>query len=109
MYRLVNYGVMLLLVVVSLMVGTTTGVPMSRGYGGYQTATLPCYYTITTYATTGVLHHQGTGVLHHQGTGVLHHQGTGVLHHQGTGVLHHQGTGVLHDSVCCPSLLDRGS
>jgi hypothetical protein len=29
-YRLVNYGVLLLLVVVSLMVKSTTGVPMSR-------------------------------------------------------------------------------
>ncbi len=31
-YRLVNYGVVLLLVVVSLVVGSTTSVPMSRGY-----------------------------------------------------------------------------
>jgi hypothetical protein len=35
----------------SLMVGSTTGVPMSRGYGGYPTATSPPYQT--TYATTG--------------------------------------------------------
>jgi hypothetical protein len=38
--------------VVSLTTGSTTGVPMSPGYGGCQTATpLPCY--TTTYATTG--------------------------------------------------------
>jgi hypothetical protein len=42
MYRLVNFGVVLLLGVESLMVGSTTGVQMSRGDGGYQTATLPC-------------------------------------------------------------------
>ena len=35
----------------SLMVGSNTGVPMSRGYGGYPTATSPPYQT--TYATTG--------------------------------------------------------
>jgi hypothetical protein len=51
-YRLVNYGVVLLLVVLSLMAGLTTGVPMSTGYGGYQTATPASYYT-TTYAATG--------------------------------------------------------
>jgi hypothetical protein len=33
------------------MAGSTTGVPMSPGQGGYQTATPPPYYT-TTYATT---------------------------------------------------------
>ncbi|EFX71527.1 hypothetical protein DAPPUDRAFT_255722 [Daphnia pulex] len=49
----VNCGVVLLLVGVSLMVGSTTGVPMSRGYGGYQTATRPSYCTTKTNATTG--------------------------------------------------------
>jgi hypothetical protein len=43
----------LLLGVESLMVGSTTGVPMSRGYGGYQTATPASYHTTTSYATTG--------------------------------------------------------
>jgi hypothetical protein len=47
---LVNYGVVLLLVVVSLMLGSTTSVPMSRGYGGDQTATQPSYCTKKTYA-----------------------------------------------------------
>jgi hypothetical protein len=61
-YRLANYGVVLLFVVVSLMVGLTTGVPMSRHdryacrHDRYQTATPASYHT-TTYATTGVLHH----------------------------------------------------
>ncbi len=32
--------------------GSTTGVPMSPGYGGCQTATPPPYYATTTYATT---------------------------------------------------------
>jgi hypothetical protein len=36
----------LLLGVVSLMAGSTTGVPMSPGYGGYQSTTLPCRLTI---------------------------------------------------------------
>ncbi|EFX89367.1 hypothetical protein DAPPUDRAFT_233205 [Daphnia pulex] len=40
----VNYGVVLLLCVESLMAGSTTGVPMSSWYGGYQTATPPPYY-----------------------------------------------------------------
>jgi hypothetical protein len=51
-YRLENYGVVLLLVVLSLMAGLTAGVPMSPGYGGYQTATPASYHT-TTYAATG--------------------------------------------------------
>jgi hypothetical protein len=45
-----NYGVVLLLGVVSLMAGSTTGVPMSTWYGANQTATPPPSYT--TYATT---------------------------------------------------------
>jgi hypothetical protein len=49
---LVNYGVVLLLCVVSLMAGSTTGVPMSSWYGGYQTATQPPYYPKATYETT---------------------------------------------------------
>ncbi|EFX64703.1 hypothetical protein DAPPUDRAFT_265930 [Daphnia pulex] len=49
---LVNYFVVLLLDVVTLKAGSTTGVPMYRGYGGYQTATPPSYYTAKTYATT---------------------------------------------------------
>jgi hypothetical protein len=39
---LVNYGVVLKLGVVSLMAGSTTGVPMFPGYGGYISTTLPC-------------------------------------------------------------------
>ncbi len=70
-YRLAYYGVVLLFVVVSLMVGSTTVVPMSRGYGGYQTATPASYQT--TYEGSGVLHHEGSGVLHHEGSGVLRH------------------------------------
>jgi hypothetical protein len=42
----------MLLGVVSLKAGSTTGVPMSPLYGGCQTATLTPYYT-TTFATTG--------------------------------------------------------
>jgi hypothetical protein len=52
-YCLVNYGVVLLLGVVSLMGGSTTGVPISTWYGANQTATPPPSYTTTTYATTG--------------------------------------------------------
>jgi hypothetical protein len=37
--------------IVSLITGSTTGIPMSPGYGRYQTSTPPPYYT-TTYATT---------------------------------------------------------
>jgi hypothetical protein len=49
-YCLVNYGVVLLLDVVSLMAGSTGGVAMSPWYGENQTATPPSSYT--TYATT---------------------------------------------------------
>jgi hypothetical protein len=44
---MVNYGVVLLLGVVSLMTGSTTGVPMSLGYGGYQSTTYdaPAYFS----------------------------------------------------------------
>jgi hypothetical protein len=42
----------MLLGLVSLMAGPTTGVPMSPGYGGYQTATPPPYYPRATNATT---------------------------------------------------------
>ncbi|XP_046444548.1 uncharacterized protein LOC124194413 [Daphnia pulex] len=44
------YGVVLMLGVVSLMVGSTAGVAMSPWCGGNQTATPPPSYT--TYATT---------------------------------------------------------
>jgi hypothetical protein len=43
-YFLVNYGVVLLLVIVV----SISGVPMSPGYGGYQTATPPSYYQTQT-------------------------------------------------------------
>ncbi|EFX77728.1 hypothetical protein DAPPUDRAFT_105891 [Daphnia pulex] len=46
------YGVVLLLGVVSLMVGSTAGVAMSPWYGGNQTATPPPPPSYTTYATT---------------------------------------------------------
>jgi hypothetical protein len=49
-YFLVNYGVVLLLGVESLMVGSTTGVPMSPGYGGYESTTLLSYYSTLTNA-----------------------------------------------------------
>ncbi|EFX62969.1 hypothetical protein DAPPUDRAFT_269309 [Daphnia pulex] len=45
-----NYAVV---VVVSLMAGSATGVPMSHPHGWYQTATPMSYYTDQTYATTG--------------------------------------------------------
>ncbi len=48
-YCLVNYGVVLLLGVESLMVGSTTGVH-SPGYGGYQSTTLLSYYSTSTDA-----------------------------------------------------------
>jgi hypothetical protein len=48
-----NFSVVLLLGVVSLMAGSTTGVLMSPWYGGYQTTTPPPYsYAATTYAKT---------------------------------------------------------
>ncbi|EFX88370.1 hypothetical protein DAPPUDRAFT_234547 [Daphnia pulex] len=49
---MVNSGLLLLLGVESLMVGLTTGVPMSPGYGGYQTTTPASDCTTTTSTTT---------------------------------------------------------
>ncbi|XP_046456123.1 uncharacterized protein LOC124203490 [Daphnia pulex] len=46
-------GVVLLPFVVSLKVGSITGVPMSPGYGGYQSTTPPPCNTTTTFAPTG--------------------------------------------------------
>jgi hypothetical protein len=53
---LVNYGVVLLLGVVSLMAGSTTGVPMSPGYGGYQATAAQEYYTTSSpyYTITSI-------------------------------------------------------
>jgi hypothetical protein len=59
-YSTVKSGAVLLFGVVSLMVGSTTGVPMSPGHGGYQATaakeyytTSPPYYTTTSrYATS---------------------------------------------------------
>jgi hypothetical protein len=48
---LVNYSIVLLLGVVSLMAGSTNGVPMFPCYGGYQTKTPPPYYATTSYYT----------------------------------------------------------
>ncbi|XP_046445099.1 uncharacterized protein LOC124194776 [Daphnia pulex] len=42
--------ILLLFVLVSLMVGSTTGVPMSRRFGRYQTTTPASYHTTTTKA-----------------------------------------------------------
>jgi hypothetical protein len=99
-YFLVNYGVVLLLGVESLMVGSTTGVPMSPGYGGYQTATPASYHNIirNNRSTTPQLMMSRTTTPKPQSIilprvtppRVLHHQGSGVLHHQGSGVLHHK-------------------
>jgi hypothetical protein len=62
-YCLVNYGVVLLLGVESLTVGSTTGVPMSPGpvYGGYQSSTLQLILIINQCCSS--LHHQGFRVL----------------------------------------------
>ncbi|EFX79786.1 hypothetical protein DAPPUDRAFT_244504 [Daphnia pulex] len=51
-WRLANYGGVLLLCVESLMAGSATGVPMSSWHGGYQIVTPPPYYPKATYATT---------------------------------------------------------
>ncbi len=58
---LVSYGDVLLLRIVSLMAGLTNGLPMSPGYGGYQTTTLPSYYT-NNIRNNRLLHHQGSRV-----------------------------------------------
>jgi hypothetical protein len=63
---LVNYSFVLLLGVVTLLAGTNTAVPTSPGYGGYQTAVPPPYYTtyeLVTAATTSC--DRGPQVLHH--------------------------------------------
>jgi hypothetical protein len=52
-FRIVDCDVVMLLFAVSLKAGSITGVPMSPGYGGYQSTTSPPYYTTTTFARTG--------------------------------------------------------
>ncbi len=52
-YRLFDCSVVLLPFVVSLKVGSITGVLMSPGYGGYQSTTPSPCYTTTTFAPTG--------------------------------------------------------
>jgi hypothetical protein len=53
-YSTVNYGAVLLFGVVSLMVGSNMGVPMSPGHGGYQATAAKEYYTTSPpyYTTT---------------------------------------------------------
>ncbi len=122
-YRLVNYGVVLLLVVSLILDGRLLGYRCLVG----MVDTKPQRRRLTTQQHTQqpdiapprpqVLHHilwcpdanyytevtkynsassYTTGVLHHQGPGLLYHQGPGLLHQQGPGVLHQQGPGVLH-------------
>jgi hypothetical protein len=52
-YRLFDCSVVLLPFVVSLKVGSITGVLVAPGYGGYQSTTPPPCYTTTTFAPTG--------------------------------------------------------
>jgi hypothetical protein len=63
---LVNYGVVLLLCVVSLMAGSTTGVPMSSWYGGYQTETPPPYYHKATQRPVPAPRSTSTTLLRHR-------------------------------------------
>ncbi|EFX87387.1 hypothetical protein DAPPUDRAFT_235695 [Daphnia pulex] len=72
-----NYGVVLLLGVESLMVGSTTGLLMFTGHGGdqataakeYYTTPPPYYATKSTYATS-TYNTEAPQVLHHQGSRV---------------------------------------
>jgi hypothetical protein len=84
--RLVNYGVLLLLGVVSLMAGSTTGVPIFPGYGGHQQqhAQKPLTTLRIPSATPpriNFLPHRSAQVLHYNlRRPSLHDAGSGVLH-----------------------------
>ncbi|XP_046449068.1 uncharacterized protein LOC124198312 [Daphnia pulex] len=88
---MVNNG-LLLLGVESLMAGLTTGMPMSPGYGGYQTTTTASDCTTTIYSTTSYYTEAS--------------KSPEILFFP---EFHHQVIGVLHNYVCSASLLHRGS
>jgi hypothetical protein len=84
--RLVNYGVLLLLGVVLLMAGSTTGVPIFPAYGRHQQqhAQKPLTTLRTPSATPpriNFLPHRSAQVLHYNlRRPSLHDAGSGVLH-----------------------------
>jgi hypothetical protein len=85
--------------VLSLMAGSTTGVPMSPGYGGYQTATPPPYYPKATYATTSYC----TGVYKYYTTKAPEFYTTTYS------APSYYTKATEQDYACCPILLHRGS
>jgi hypothetical protein len=85
-FCLVNYFIVLLLGVVSLMTESTTGVLMSPGYSLWW---IPKHDAAVLLCNKNIRHDQ--------------------LLHRGPQVLHHQGTRVLHNYKCRASILHRGS
>jgi hypothetical protein len=111
-YCLVNYGVVLLLGVVSLMAGSTTGVLMSLVWWKPNRNAAAFLHNLRNdqflHRSLQVLHHKSTGVLYHnlRCPEPLHRRPEVLLCPE---LLHHQGDRVLHDYAFCPILLDRSS
>jgi hypothetical protein len=112
----VDYSVVLLLGVVSLMVESTTGVPISPWCGGYQTGTTACYpttYAATSYYTKTPKYYttKATSIITSFTLSRATTTTTDELLRRPEVLfcpeLHHQGNG--HCYVCCPILLHRGS
>jgi hypothetical protein len=98
-YRLFDCSVVLLPFVVSLKVGSITGVTMSPGYGGYQSTTPPPCYT-TTFAPTG---YYTEGHNYYTTKAPEYYTITkDPEYYTEAPKYYHQFTGVLH--VCCHSL-----
>jgi hypothetical protein len=102
----------MLLGVVSLMAGSTTGVPMSPGYGGYQTATPPPYYPKATYATTSYCteiskyYTTKTPEFYTTTYAAPSHSTDALKYYSAPSYYTTKAT--EHDYACCPILLHRG-
>ncbi|EFX83487.1 hypothetical protein DAPPUDRAFT_240075 [Daphnia pulex] len=107
----VNYGVVLLLCVLSLMAGSTAGVVMSPWYGGNQTTTPPASYK--TYATTSSYtevfkDYTTKGPEFYTTTYAAPSHYTDALKYY-SAPSYYTTKATEHDYACCPILLHRGS
>ncbi|EFX77716.1 hypothetical protein DAPPUDRAFT_105916 [Daphnia pulex] len=99
--------------VLYLMAGSTTGVPMSSWYGGYQTATPPPYYSKATYATTSYCievykYYTTKSPQFYTTTYAAPSHYTDALKYY-SAPSYYTTKATEHDYACCPNLLHRGS
>jgi hypothetical protein len=103
----------MLLGVVSLMAGSTTGVLMSPGYGGYQTTLPPPYYPKATYGTTSYCteaykYYTTKAPEFYTTTYAAPSHSTDALKYY-SAPSYYTTKATEHDYACCPILLHRGS